>query len=54
MRPEFNGMIGAASAVLWPLYQPVVKKELSWRQNYQFTTLAYGHELWVVTEKMRL
>ncbi len=52
--------IGAASAVMWALYQTVVvKKELSRKaklsicQSICVPTLNYGHELWVVTERMR-
>ncbi|MDG2594891.1 hypothetical protein P7M37_24235, partial [Vibrio parahaemolyticus] len=38
MEREMNRRFGAASAIYWSIYVP---------------TLTYGHELWVVTERMR-
>uniref|UniRef100_A0A8C6MCM8 Reverse transcriptase domain-containing protein n=1 Tax=Nothobranchius furzeri TaxID=105023 RepID=A0A8C6MCM8_NOTFU len=57
---EIDRRIGAASAVMRALYRSVVvKRELSQKvklsiyQSIYFPTLTYGHELWVVTERMR-
>ena len=61
MEREIDRRIGAASAVMQALHQPVVgKKELSQKaklpiyQSIYVPILTYGHELWVVTEKTRL
>ncbi len=61
MEREINRRIGAALAVTWALYRTVVvKREMSWKgklliyQSIYVPTLTYGHELWVVTERMRL
>ncbi|MDF4355550.1 hypothetical protein P3445_23995, partial [Vibrio parahaemolyticus] len=60
MEREIDRRIGAASAVMQALnWSIVVKRELSqkaklsiyWSSN--LPTLTYGHELWVVTERMR-
>ena len=60
MEREIDGRIGAASAVLRALHQPVVvKKELSQKAKLSIywsiyvPILTYGHELWVVTERTR-
>ena len=52
--------IGAASAVMWTLKQSVVgKRKLNQKANLSIyrsiyvPTLIYGHELWVMTERMR-
>ena len=52
--------IGASSAVMRVLYQPIVmKRELSQKAKlsiYQFIffpNLTYGHEIWAVTNRMR-
>ncbi|KAK3540973.1 hypothetical protein QTP86_007687 [Hemibagrus guttatus] len=52
--------IGAAATVMRSMYRSVVvKKELSWKaklsiyQSIYVPTLTYGHELWVMTEKVR-
>ena len=57
---EIDQRIGAASAVLHSLYQSVVtKKEVSRRTKMAIfkelyrPTLIYGHEQWVMTEKIR-
>uniref|UniRef100_A0A8C6KZ86 Reverse transcriptase domain-containing protein n=1 Tax=Nothobranchius furzeri TaxID=105023 RepID=A0A8C6KZ86_NOTFU len=57
---EINRRIGAASAVMWALYQSVVvnrelsqKAKLSIYRSIYVPTLTYGHELWVVTERTR-
>ena len=61
MEQEIDRRIGAASAVMRALHQPVlVKKELSQKvklsiyRSIYIPTLTYGHELWVVTERTRL
>ena len=50
-------MVGAASAVIFMVkWSIVVKRELSLKALYQsidVPTLIYGHEHWVVTERMR-
>lgn len=58
---EMDRWIVAASAVMQTLYQNVmVKRELSRKakvliyQSIYFPILTHGHELWVVTETMRL
>ncbi|KAK0135127.1 hypothetical protein N1851_029060 [Merluccius polli] len=59
MEHEMDRRIGAASAVMWVLYQNVVKTEMSRKAKvliYQLSyipTLTYGHELWIVTERTR-
>ena len=60
MEREIDRRIGAAAAVMRSLYRTVVvKKELSQKarlsiyQSIFVPTLTYGHELWVVTERMR-
>ncbi|KAK3571151.1 hypothetical protein QTP86_003367 [Hemibagrus guttatus] len=57
---EIDRRIGAAAAVMRPMYQSVVvKKELSQKsklsiyQSIYVPTLTYGHELWVMTERVR-
>ena len=59
MEREIDRRIGAASAVMWTLRQPVVvKRELSLKAKLRIyrsiydSTLNYGRELWVVTERM--
>jgi len=61
MEREMDRRIGAASAVMRALYRSVVvKKELSRKvklliyRSIYVPTLTYGHESWVVTERMRL
>ncbi|KAK3509762.1 hypothetical protein QTP70_008395 [Hemibagrus guttatus] len=60
MDREIDRRIGAAAAVMWSMYQSVVvKKELSRKaklsiyQSIYVPTLTYGHELWVMTERVR-
>ena len=61
MEREIDRRVGAAAAVMWSLYRSVVvKRELSWKIKlsiYQsiidVATLYYGHELLVVTERIR-
>ncbi|KAK3552451.1 hypothetical protein QTP86_011720 [Hemibagrus guttatus] len=60
MDREIDRRIGAAAAVMRSMYQSVVvKKELSWKaklsiyQSIYVPTLTYGHELWVMTERVR-
>ncbi|KAK3526405.1 hypothetical protein QTP70_025434 [Hemibagrus guttatus] len=57
---EIDRRIGAAAAVMRPMYRSVVvKKELSRKaklsiyQSIYIPTLTYGHELWVMTERIR-
>ncbi|KAI3371695.1 hypothetical protein L3Q82_024259 [Scortum barcoo] len=57
---EIDRRIGAASAVMRSVYRTVVvKKELSRKAkldlpvNLRSSTLTYGHELWVMTERTR-
>ena len=57
---ETDRWIGAASAVVQTLYRSSVgktelsqKARLSVYRSIFVPTLTYGHELWVVTEKMR-
>ena len=57
---EIDRRIRAASAVMQTLMQSVVvKKELSRKaklsiyRSIYIPTLTYGHELWVVTKRMR-
>ncbi|KAL4005315.1 hypothetical protein ACER0C_005028 [Sarotherodon galilaeus] len=59
--PEIDRRIGAATAVMRTLHRSiVVKRELSVKaklsiyRSIYVPTLTYGHELWVVTERMRL
>lgn len=62
MERETDRWIGALAAAMWSAYRSVVaKKELSRKvkllptYNYwtiYISTLTYGHELWVMTEKM--
>jgi len=61
MEREMDRWIGAASAVMRALYRSVVvKRELSRKaklsiyRSIYVPTLTYVHELWVVTERMRL
>ena len=61
MEREIDRRISAASAAMWALYQTVVvNKKLSQRARLSINhlvyipTLTYGHELRVVTERMRL
>ncbi|KAK3555566.1 hypothetical protein QTP86_022023 [Hemibagrus guttatus] len=60
MDHEIDRQIGAAAAVMWSMYRSVVvKKELSRKaklsiyQSIYVPTLTYGHELWVMTERLR-
>ena len=60
MEREIDGGIGAASAVLRALHRPVVvKRELSQKAKLSIywstyvPILTYGHDLWVVTKRMR-
>ncbi|KAK3521471.1 hypothetical protein QTP70_005768 [Hemibagrus guttatus] len=59
MDREIDRWIGAAAAVMQSMYQSVVVKELSWKaklliyQSIYVPTLTYGHELWVMTERIR-
>ncbi|KAK3542027.1 hypothetical protein QTP86_010850 [Hemibagrus guttatus] len=60
MDHEIDRRIGAAAAVMRSMYQSVVvKKELSRKaklsiyQSIYVPTLTYGHELWVMTERVR-
>ncbi|KAK3523553.1 hypothetical protein QTP70_002456 [Hemibagrus guttatus] len=60
MDREIDRRIGAAVAVMRSMYRSVVvKKELSRKaklsiyQSIYFPTLIYGHELWVMTERVR-
>jgi len=61
MEREMDRRIGAASTVMRAMYRSVVvKRELSRKaklsiyRSIYFPTLTYGHELWVVTKRMRL
>ncbi|KAK3535381.1 hypothetical protein QTP70_011277 [Hemibagrus guttatus] len=60
MDREIDRRIGAAAAVMRSMYRSVVlKKELSQKaklsiyQSIYAPTLTYGHELWVMTERVR-
>ncbi|KAK3544844.1 hypothetical protein QTP86_027517 [Hemibagrus guttatus] len=60
MDREIDRRIGAAAAVMRSMYRSVVvKKELSRKaklsiyQSIYVPTLTYGHELWVMTERVR-
>ncbi|KAK3543704.1 hypothetical protein QTP70_027204 [Hemibagrus guttatus] len=60
MDREIDRRIGAAAAVMRSMYRSVVvKKELSRKaklsiyQSIYIPTLTYGHELWVMTERVR-
>ncbi|KAK3515163.1 hypothetical protein QTP70_008180 [Hemibagrus guttatus] len=60
MDREIDRRIGAAAAVMRSMYRSVVvKKELSRKaklsiyQSIYVPTLTYGHELWVMTERIR-
>ncbi|KAK3568863.1 hypothetical protein QTP86_018965 [Hemibagrus guttatus] len=60
MDREIDRRIGAAAAVMRSMYRSVVvKKELSRKaklliyQSIYVPTLIYGHELWVMTERVR-
>ena len=60
MEWEMDRQFGAASAVMRALYRTVVvkrelirKAKLSIYRSIYVPTLTYGHELWVVTERMR-
>ncbi len=60
MEREIDRRIGAAAAVMWSLYRSVVvKRELSRKaklsiyRSIYVPTLTYGHELWVMTERIR-
>ncbi|KAK3507851.1 hypothetical protein QTP70_001422 [Hemibagrus guttatus] len=60
MDREIDRWIGAAAAVMRSMYRSVVvKKELSRKaklsiyQSIYVSTLTYGHELWVITERVR-
>ncbi|KAK3550515.1 hypothetical protein QTP70_000068 [Hemibagrus guttatus] len=60
MDRETDRWIGAAAAVMQSMYRSVVvKKELSRKaklsiyQSIYVPTLTYGHELWVMTERVR-
>ncbi|KAK3568482.1 hypothetical protein QTP86_008239 [Hemibagrus guttatus] len=61
MDREIDRRIGAAATVMPSMYRSVVvKKELSRKaklsiyQSIYVPTLTYGHELWVMTERMKL
>ncbi|KAK3519394.1 hypothetical protein QTP70_027533 [Hemibagrus guttatus] len=61
MDREIDRRIGAAAAVMRSMYRSVVvKKELSRKaklliyQSIYAPTLTYGHELWVMTERVRI
>lgn len=56
---EIDRWIGAASALMQILYQSIVvkrklsrKPKLSIHRSIYVPTLTYGHELWVVNEKI--
>lgn len=60
MEREFDRQIGSASEVMRVLYRnDVVKTELSLKaklsvyQSIYVQSLTYGHEIWVLTERMR-
>ncbi|KAK3508670.1 hypothetical protein QTP70_003319 [Hemibagrus guttatus] len=60
MDREIDRRIGAAAAVMQSMYRSVVvKKELSWKaklliyQSIYVPALTDGHELWVMTERVR-
>ncbi|KAK3527697.1 hypothetical protein QTP86_034170 [Hemibagrus guttatus] len=60
MDRDIDRQIGAAAAVMWSMYRSVVvKKELNRKgklsiyQSIYVPTLTYGHELWVMTERIR-
>jgi len=60
MEQEMDRRIGAPSAVMRVLYRfIVVKRELSRKaklsiyRSIYVPSLTYGHEIWVVTERMR-
>ncbi|KAL1252568.1 hypothetical protein QQF64_017261 [Cirrhinus molitorella] len=60
MEHEIDRWIGAAAAVMQLMYRSVVvKKELSLRaklsvyRSINVPTLTYGHELWVMPERIR-
>ncbi len=61
MEHEINRWTGAASAVMQALYWTmVVKREMSQKAKLSITSqsiyipaLTCGHELWIVTERMR-
>ena len=60
MEQEIDRRIGAALAMRWTLKRSVVmKRELSQKaklsifRSIYVPSLTYGHELWVVTERMR-
>ena len=60
MEREINRWIGAAATVMRSLYRSImVKRELSRKaklsiyQSIYVPTLTYGHELWVMTERIR-
>ena len=59
MEQEIVRQIDAASAVLRTLYRSIVVKlsqkvRLSVHRSIFVPTLTYGHELWVMTRRMRL
>ncbi len=61
MEREIGQRIGAVGVVLHSLYSTVVtKRELSWKAKLSIyysvfvPSLTYGHEGWVMTERMRL
>ena len=61
MEMEIDQQIGTASAVIGTLKRSVVvkgalsqKAKLSIYQSIYIPTLTYGHELWVLTKRMRL
>ncbi len=59
MKRELDRQIGAASAVMQALHRIILKKKLSRKvklsiyQSIYVPALTYGHELWLVTERMR-
>ena len=59
MYQETDRLIAAASALMWMLNQSVGKRELNQKaklliyRSMYVQTLTYGHELWVVTKRIR-
>ncbi|KAK3525899.1 hypothetical protein QTP70_010953 [Hemibagrus guttatus] len=51
MDREIDRRIGAAAAVMRSMYRSVVVKKIC--QSIYVPTLTYGHELWVMTERVR-
>ncbi|KAK3538079.1 hypothetical protein QTP70_028636 [Hemibagrus guttatus] len=53
MDREIDRRIDAAAAVMQSMYQSVMVKKASIYQSIYVPTLTYGHELWVMTERVR-